>query len=176
VDDDTEDLLEWFAKGPAKLLTGDRIRQCERVVKSQAQRIEELEQEAGSYHLASTAGIDNDIFYAAAMMPNIGPPILANAYGHGDIADGDRIPSVVVDNLGRAHFAWQSDADLGGRIGTDIDFLYSSVDGLVVTHPMVVNHLLGRNPLTGFNLARADANADGTVNTADVITLISQGR
>ncbi|MCP4591482.1 MAG: hypothetical protein GY842_12120 [bacterium] len=132
------------------------------------------------HNLSLTAGTDDDILYAYALepgtaTPGISAPLLANPSGHDDAGtEDDQNPTLVVLPDGIAHFAWSSDATLGGDLGVDYDFLHSELDLVITTSPMVVDHLSNVFPLVGWPLRRADANNDGVVDAADVVTLVNQ--
>ncbi len=55
-------------------------------------------------------------------------------------------------------------------------FWGSEMESEEISSTEVLEHILGVKVLTGEKLALADANTDGKVNIADVITLVNQGR
>lgn len=137
-----------------------------------------------THNLGLTAGTDFDIFYSYALSPGtvspeIQDPILANTSGYDDspVIGDDRYPILRVASDGIVHFAWTSDSNIfNPPLGVDQDFLHASLDRVYVTSPMVIDHLQDRFPLRGWDLWRADANSDGLVDAADVVTLVNAGR
>ncbi|MBZ2169064.1 sialidase family protein [Marinobacter sp. F4216] len=83
--------------------------------------------------LGGTVGTDNDIFVArssdAGHTWTTSAVVNDNAATDGVGSNSDRRPQVAMDNAGNVVVLWQSDEDLDGTAGTDIDiFVASSSD------------------------------------------------
>ncbi|OPZ18620.1 MAG: hypothetical protein BWZ10_01021 [candidate division BRC1 bacterium ADurb.BinA364] len=78
------------------------------------------------------SGNDWDIFYmrlpAGSGMPSTEPIFLANVSAFADGAAFDSAPCMALDQNGRVHIGWDSDATLGNSIGADSDVLHAWAD------------------------------------------------
>jgi hypothetical protein len=83
--------------------------------------------------LGGDAAADLDVFYAYLTTPLTPPaaalPVLANTSGYADLGPDTLFSpvSLVIDDEGRANFAWSSLDSLGGKIGADSDCLHARV-------------------------------------------------
>ncbi|MCE5229456.1 glycoside hydrolase [bacterium] len=87
---------------------------------------------------APAHGTDLDIFHATLGAYGWSAPDLVNGNGTND-SQSDLDPELAIDDSGRLHVVWASQANIGGLTGDDMDVFYTTNSGAGWTAPELVN-------------------------------------